>query len=91
MFQGDARAKVRLTETRDMLRKEMKRMDRDILGNPGLFTPKQIADTRASRSQVAGLLTDYNDILKGFGGGKNKQGEKATKKERDEIDAELSR
>jgi hypothetical protein len=62
-FTGDERAYERFRQTRDMLREEIARMDRDILGRAGDFTPAQIAETRANRSQIEGVLRDYDVVV----------------------------
>lgn len=67
LLQGDARAKTRLRQTRDMLKNEVARMKRDILGNRQDFTPKQIAETRANVSQLDSILQNYDQVLDQFG------------------------
>lgn len=48
---------------------EIKRMDRDILGNPRSFTQQAISKARANRSQLVGLRDAYSEIIKKFDSG----------------------
>lgn len=66
VLMGDARAYERIRQTRDMLREEVERMDRDILSHPENFRPQQIADTRANKSQLESLLRNYEVVAKSF-------------------------
>ena len=68
ILQGDARSFERLRQTRDMVSSELYRMENDILANPRLFSPKQIAETRENVSLLKALLNDYNTVLSGFNG-----------------------
>ena len=65
-FQGDARSLERLTQTRDMIRAEIQRMDRDVLGKPGTFSRKDIADTESSKSNLEAMLRDYDIVVSSF-------------------------
>lgn len=63
---GDRRAFERLRQTQSMLKEEVERMDRDILKNPSGFTPKQVAETRANKSQIESILRDYDVVVGSF-------------------------
>jgi hypothetical protein len=72
-FMGPARARERFRQTRDMVQQEADRINRDILGRPQDFTPKQIADARMSLSSIEDVLRDYNAVLETFDGGGQQQ------------------
>ena len=66
LFMADKRSKERLGSTRAMLAQEVERMEREVLQNPGLFTNKEVSDTRNSHSQLRQLLTNYDTVIKSF-------------------------
>lgn len=74
--QGDGRAKERLRQTRDMLATEMERIDRDILAPDQMrrYRPTDISTARLSRSQLQGLLADYDAVLESWGSGEGPKG-----------------
>lgn len=79
--QGDARARERLSQTRDMIQQELQRMERDILSQPQNFRPSEVSETRLNASQLRGLLADYDTALKSFTGGQQES--------TDSVDEEL--
>ena len=66
LFQGDRRAHERLQQTRDMIREEIFRIDKDILEKSEGFRPQQIAEARANRSQLNRLADNYDVVVKSF-------------------------
>jgi hypothetical protein len=63
---GAARAAERYRQTRDMIKQEADRLDRDVLGRPSDYTPAQIAAARLNRSTIADVLRDYDAVLSAF-------------------------
>lgn len=67
LLQGDMRSAERFRQTAAMLREEVGRIDHDILGNPGSFTPAQIAASRANVSELRSLLSGYDKVVAAYG------------------------
>jgi len=70
LFMGDARSKERLGSTRSMLDQEVKRMEREVLKTPHLFSKKEVSDTRKSHGSLRQLLGEYDQVIRSFDGGK---------------------
>jgi len=60
---GDAGAKVRFQQTRDLIAEEVARIDRDILNVPGAFKPEVIQKARQNKSQLESVRASYDQIL----------------------------
>ena len=68
LFMGDERAKIRLTQTRNMLKQEVDRIEREILRNPQLYTQSQLSASRNSFGQLQQLVQEYDQIISAFRG-----------------------
>ena len=68
LFMGDERAKIRLTQTRNMLKQEVDRIEREILRNPQLYTQSQLSASRNSFGQLQQLVQEYDQIINSFRG-----------------------
>lgn len=60
---GSARAKERLEQTRDMVKTEVQRIENDVIAAPQNYTKQQISQAKTARSQLRGLLSDYENVL----------------------------
>jgi len=68
LLMADQRAKVRFEQTRDMLKQEAARMERDILQRPRGYTAAVLAKTRNSHSQLKQLVGEYDTVIQSFEG-----------------------
>lgn len=66
LLQGDRRARERLGSTRDMIKGELDRMQRDIFDRPGLFKRDTLSEYELNRSQLQSVLNDYNTVITSF-------------------------
>lgn len=66
LTQGKERVFDRLKQTRDMLRTEVERMERDILSGANPVKPDDLANTRMNHSQLTQLLREYDTILDNY-------------------------
>lgn len=66
IFQGRERSYTRLQETRDLIQRELDRMEKDVLAHPGDFPRNVMAETRMNRSQLQTALKRYDVVIDSF-------------------------
>jgi hypothetical protein len=74
LLMADQRAKVRFEQTREMLKQEAERMERDILKRPQSYTKAVLAKVRNSHSQIKQLVGEYDAVIQSFGKGPSVSG-----------------
>jgi hypothetical protein len=66
LWQGDQRSALKVKQVINMLKAEISRIDRQVLGNQGGYKKEVISEARGNRSELEGLLREYEVVLKGF-------------------------
>lgn len=62
----DVASKSKLTQTRDMIREEIDRINNDIIGRPREHRPLDIEKAKQNLSQLQKLKRDYDTVLGSF-------------------------